>query len=161
MGETRSYLKVEFENGRGAKIGGIIGEAVLDELTEFNNEYHKIRSDTYIPIQNRVRCLFENYFLIEEFFGLSSVNDFETALGWNEIEKESNFDFKCEGNILYLFNEIWHFLNWNSICHLFGQLGAIKISYISDEFGCIDMYKSNITPLKEEKLKGIVFEILL
>ena len=169
MGEATFYLKAEFKNEGDAKIAEKIGEVVLNELNEFNNKFQSIRDNINVSIADRIGSLLDSYPLIEEFFDLPSIKKSDVVLnelaGWNEIEKDNQFDFRREENILYLSNEIWHFSNWDGICHLFEKLGAIKTGYASDEYidvyKCIDMYKSDITPLKEEKLKEIIFEILL
>jgi len=168
MGMATFYLKAEFRNEKDAKLGEKIGEEVLNELDKFGNMWESIRSNFDIPVKDRPKELLNNFPLIEELFNIPLSDDdlgLDPLAGWNEINKENNFDFFRRENILYLSNEVWHFAMWEGICDLFKQLGAIKTGYLSDEyldpFECIEMGKTDITPLDKEKLKQILFEVLL
>ena len=131
-----SYLKVKFQDSVKAKTAEIIGREVLDDLYMFHNEFQTIRN-TDISVKDRMKNLSNKFPLVDKYFDIPIVRDSDVLLnrlaGWNEICKETTFDFYRRSNELYLLNEVWYYSYWDEICNFFGELGATETGWKGGE----------------------------
>lgn len=152
-----SYLRAKFQDDERAKIAEIVGRKVLDDLYMFHNRYQSIRHDTNISVKDRIKNLFNNFPLIKKYFDIPIVHDSDMLLnwmvGWNEVSKETPFNFYRKKNELYLFNEVWFYTGWDGICIFFEKLGAVETGWIGGEmdedvnidlFERIEMYSPHV-----------------
>jgi hypothetical protein len=168
MGEATFYLLAKFESIEDAKFAEDFARIVLEELSNFQDEWQKIRKNEQISPIERHKILLKKFPLVKKYIRLPKPPKEDLPMNYlaGACEITNHFDLYSQGKLVKLSDYVWHLASWNNISEFFYRLGARKVIWESDEY--VDIFelleerlrrpevKKNIRKFSKEKIKKIL-----
>jgi len=135
MGDATYCLLAEFSSEEEAEFAEKIARLVLEQLASFNEEWQKIRHETGKSVIKRHKYLLRKYPLVRNFIRLPKPVSDDSFMNYLAGECEMNRDFELYRDERYIKLSccVWHLASWDNIAEFFYRIGAIRVTWESDE----------------------------
>jgi len=156
LGEATFYLKAEFPDEEAAeKALGVIKE-ILQDVADCWEEWQEIRDELDKSVKERHERLMSNHPLAARFLRLPEPDESDEFMNYlaGYLEITHDFELFRKGNVLFLYDTVWHLGSWDNIAELFAKFGAKRVGWISDEWIDLASMIFSVIRMKPSRVDG-------